>query len=241
MDAYGGHYCAGAVAPDARERSEAGCEATRFIRFREPVTWGHATSQLFTRHPDLARTNDVPPAQAAYVAVYLTHLAVDEVFVHFCGVHATSGDRGAVTGLTFAIERYWDKPSEAANGIPKALKLFNPRDITTVVDMERLLRLTPTIASAGSVESPAHLIYLLAKAAGAKISLKEVERGAADRLTTGNALFGDDIADRFAAHAGRETDQRLHAYERGEAASYDSPWLRQGMPDASLSPGENRA
>ncbi len=236
-----GHYCAGAVAPDARERNEASREATHFFRFREPATWGRATSQLFAGHPGLSRIDDLPAAQVAYVAGYLTHLAVDEVFAHTCGAYVAGGVRGAVRGLTFAVERLWGEESGAMRGVSEALELFEPGEINTVVDTALLLRLTPAIAAAGAVESPAHLIHLLARAAGSDVGLAEAGRRADDHIATGEALFGDDIADRFASRAGDEIDRRLRAYERGDAARYDSPSLREGMPDASSAYGETRA
>ena len=241
IDAHKGYYCAGAVAPDARERSEAAREATHFFRFREPATWGRATSQLFAGHPDLSRLDGLPGAQVAYVAGYLTHLAVDEVFASVCGAYVGGGFRGAVKGLTFAIERSWGEESGAMRGVSEALELFEPGEINTVVDTALLLRLTPAIASAGDVESPAHLIHLLAHAAGSDIGVAEAERRVADHIATGEALFGDDIADGFASRAGDEIDRRLHAYERGKAARYDSPSLRAATANESSTSGETRA
>ena len=39
IDAQFSHFCVGAVAPDARVRSETGRAATHFFEFSEPCTW----------------------------------------------------------------------------------------------------------------------------------------------------------------------------------------------------------
>ena len=93
IDAHFGHFCVGAVAPDARERTGTGRAATHFFEFREPSTWGRATAELFVPPgPRLARPDHESDEQAAYVAGYLAHLAVDEVFVpHLRGACTARG------------------------------------------------------------------------------------------------------------------------------------------------------
>lgn len=232
IDDHFGHYCVGAVAPDARERNSAGRASTHFFEFREPATWGRATAELFAARPDLARPEKVSGGQAAYVAGYLTHLAVDEVFVLFCGEHARRADRAATVGLTYTLERDWDDRSGALARAAAVVHPFDSGGIDHMVHAGRLAELTNWAQSLARATSPADIVRVFARADGRSDDLAEAERIAAERLATGRSLFGDDIAERFAARAAEEIDRRLAAYERGDGARYDSPSLRAGFETA---------
>ena len=232
IDAHFSRFCVGAVAPDARDRTETGRAATHFFEFREPSTWGRATTELFAARPALADPDAVSSEQAAYVAGYLAHLAVDEVFVLFCGEHARRADRDATVGLTYALERGWDDPSGALARAAAAVHAFGPGEIDLIVAAEPLTTLMQWAHSLALAASPADIVRVFARADGRPDDLAEAERIAARRVTTGRELFGDDVAERFAALAAEEIDRRLAAYERGDGARYDSPSLRAGFETA---------
>lgn len=232
IDARFSHFCVGAVAPDARERNETGRAATHFFEFREPSTWGRATTELFAARPSLARPDALSDAQAAYVAGYLAHLAVDEVFVLVCGEHAQRADRAATVGLTYALERGWNDPSGALARAAGAVHSFNAGGIDLIVAAEPLSKLTRWVHLLALATSPAEIVGVFARADGRPDDPAEAERIAAERVATGRELFGGDVAERFAALAAEEIDQRLAAYERGDGARYDSPSLRAGFETA---------
>ena len=242
IDAQFSHFCVGAVAPDARERTETGRAATHFFEFRESATWGRATAELFATRSALARPDAVSDAQAAYVAGYLAHLAVDEVFVHFCEVHARSTERAVSVGLTYALERGWNDPSGALARAAPAVQPFDPSGIDLIVEAEPLSNLTRWAHLLALATSPADIVRVLARADGRPDDPAEAERVAAERIATGRKLFGEDVAERFAARAAEEIDRRLAAYERGDGARYDSPSLRAGFETAPPArPGDARA
>ena len=232
IDAQFSHFCVGAVAPDARDRTETGRAATHFFEFREPPTWGRATAELFAAEPALARPDAVSDEQAAYVAGYLAHLAVDEGFVLFCGEHARRADRAATVGLTYALERGWSDPSGALARAAAALHPFDPGGIDLIVEAEPLSGLTQWAGLLALATSPAEIVRVFARADGRPDDPAEAERVAAERVATGRKLFGDDVGERFAARAAQEIDRRLAAYERGDGARYDSPSLRAGFETA---------
>ena len=232
IDAHFGHFCVGAVAPDARERTGTGRAATHFFEFREPSTWGRATAELFSARPGLARPDAVSDAQAAYVAGYLAHLAVDEVFVLLCGEHARRADRAATVGLTYALERGWDDPTGALARAAAAVHPIDPGGVDLIVKVEPLSKLTRWVHALALATSPAEIVRVLARADGRPDDPAEADRIAAERVATGRKLFGDDVAERFAALAAEEIDRRLTAYECGDGARYDSPSLRAGFETA---------
>ena len=73
-------FLLGCVAPDAQTVSGQPREATHFfyVPLRDSVP---AFQHLFAAHPALARPAALPCAQAAFLAGYLTHLVLDELWV----------------------------------------------------------------------------------------------------------------------------------------------------------------
>lgn len=73
-------FLLGCVAPDAQSVSGQPREATHFfyVPLRDSVP---AVRHLFHAYPALARAAERPRAQAAFLAGYLTHLALDEFWV----------------------------------------------------------------------------------------------------------------------------------------------------------------
>ena len=242
VDAHFGHFCVGAVAPDARVRTETGRAATHFFQFRDASTWGRATAGLFAARPALADLGAVSSEQAAYVAGYATHLAVDEVFVHFCAVHAGSTERAVSIGLTYALERDWNDSVAALARAAAAVHPFDPGGIDLIVEVERLAGLTRWARQLALASSPADMVRVLARADGRPDDQAEAERIAARRVAAGRELFGDDVAERFALRAASEIDRRLAAYKRGDGTRYDSPSLRAGLDaEPTATSGDVRA
>jgi len=70
----------GNIAPDAQTVSGQRREATHFF----PVPLGNARpapQRLFESHPALARPEQLPPAQAVFLAGYLAHLTFDQLWI----------------------------------------------------------------------------------------------------------------------------------------------------------------
>lgn len=102
----------GNIAPDAQTVSGQTREATHFF----PVPLGNAPPApqcLFARHPHLARATRLPRAQAAFLAGYLAHLALDELWVReifdpVFGLEAKWGTFDERLYLHNALRAYWD-------------------------------------------------------------------------------------------------------------------------------------
>jgi hypothetical protein len=75
-----GAFLFGTIAPDVQTVSEQPREATHF--FTLPLTDARPAHQLlFAAHPALAHAHSLPPAQAAFIAGYISHLALDEMWI----------------------------------------------------------------------------------------------------------------------------------------------------------------
>jgi hypothetical protein len=73
-------FLLGNIAPDVQTLSGQTREATHF--FPVPLDGGPpAAERLLARHPGLAQPGSLPPAQAAFLAGYLAHLVLDELWV----------------------------------------------------------------------------------------------------------------------------------------------------------------
>lgn len=70
----------GNIAPDAQNVSGQTREATHFfdVPMRDSTP---AWRAMFRQHPSLARSSSLPPAQAAFMAGYLCHLALDQMWI----------------------------------------------------------------------------------------------------------------------------------------------------------------
>jgi hypothetical protein len=73
-------FCFGNIAPDAQTVSGQTRVATHFfeVPMRDPTPAWHA---MFRQYPDLAHPSRLPPAQAAFLAGYLCHLALDQLWI----------------------------------------------------------------------------------------------------------------------------------------------------------------
>jgi len=73
-------FLLGGIAPDAQTVSGQPREATHFFQvpFQDAIP---ASRHLFMAYPALAQPQELPPPQAAFLSGYLTHLALDELWV----------------------------------------------------------------------------------------------------------------------------------------------------------------
>ncbi len=102
----------GNIAPDAQTVSGQLREATHFF----PVPLGDALpahQTLFARHPALARPDGLPPAHAAFLAGYLCHLELDQlwiadIFEPVFGPRQTWSDFRERLYLHNAFRAHWD-------------------------------------------------------------------------------------------------------------------------------------
>ncbi len=219
-------YYAGAIAPDARDRTSAAREATHFYDFRDSSTWGAATRRLFRAYPVLANPAALTETQAAYVAGYLTHLAADEVFVLRLGQHAVQGNGSAIGGLSWAIEA---GSPEAPRGLAAAFRCladFRADGLTTIADSGLLERKAVGVSTIDPGMPLGELRQKIVAINGLEVSATDSAREAEARAATGRRIFGDDIAVEFLAAAEAEAVRRLRAFAAGTAADYDAAHLR---------------
>ncbi|MBX3084374.1 MAG: hypothetical protein KF716_22245 [Anaerolineae bacterium] len=74
-----GAFLLGQVAPDARVSSGLQRPQTHFFDY-QPIIDPPAPQVMLTKHPELRRPRTTDPSQAAFVAGYVAHLVVDEVW-----------------------------------------------------------------------------------------------------------------------------------------------------------------
>jgi hypothetical protein len=79
-------FLLGAIAPDVRAIGGQAREATHFFSIpRQPGS--DAVGELLSAWPELANVGALSPEQAAFVAGYVTHLVMDEVWVELIVMH----------------------------------------------------------------------------------------------------------------------------------------------------------
>jgi len=86
-----GAFLLGTIAPDVQSVSGQTREATHF--FTLPSTDPRPAHEvMLVEYPQLARANKLPPAQAAFIAGYIQHLTLDELWIeHVFGPHFGMG------------------------------------------------------------------------------------------------------------------------------------------------------
>lgn len=86
-----GAFLLGAIAPDVQSVSGQAREATHF--FTLPSTDPRPAHEvMLAEYPQLARANKLLPAQAAFIAGYIQHLTLDELWIeHVFGPHFGMG------------------------------------------------------------------------------------------------------------------------------------------------------
>jgi hypothetical protein len=75
-----GAFWFGTIAPDMQTVSGQTREATHFFTL-PPTDTRPAHQVLFAAHPALAHAHSLTPAQAAFIAGYVSHLALDELWI----------------------------------------------------------------------------------------------------------------------------------------------------------------
>ena len=76
-----GAFLFGTIAPDVQSVSGQTREATHFFTMPHTTDARPAHEILFAAHPSLAHTQDLAPEQAAFIAGYVSHLALDELWI----------------------------------------------------------------------------------------------------------------------------------------------------------------
>jgi hypothetical protein len=76
-----GSFLLGNTAPDVQTTSGQARHETHFY-FLPPTTDRPAHETLFAAHPGLARAGSLSPAQAAFIAGYIAHLLLDELWLY---------------------------------------------------------------------------------------------------------------------------------------------------------------
>ena len=75
-----GDFLLGSIAPDVRTVSGASRRETHFFSVRTPNE-RPSPEALLVRHPQLARPKELSPALASFMAGYLSHLLIDEMWI----------------------------------------------------------------------------------------------------------------------------------------------------------------
>ncbi len=130
----------GNIAPDAQTVSRQSREATHFF----PVPLGDAPPahrRLFARHPELAHVRQLPAAQAAFLAGYLAHLALDQLWV------------SDIFDPVFGERQTWST-------FPKRIYLHNA--LRAYLDADDLRRLPEKVAVSVSAAQPQDWLPFLA-------------------------------------------------------------------------------
>lgn len=79
VQAHWGEFLLGCISPDAHHRGNLTREDTHFFAYR-PKVEPHAVPAMLTAHPNLVNGAIEDEAQRAFVAGYLSHLEMDEVW-----------------------------------------------------------------------------------------------------------------------------------------------------------------
>jgi hypothetical protein len=117
LEAHWGAHLLGHIAPDAQNKSGQDRAETHFFTL-PPKQQRPGHEQIFCTHPALAQASALGPAQAVFVAGYLAHLLLDDlwirqVFEPYFGTLATWGDLRERL-LLHNVLRAWLDQSEMA-------------------------------------------------------------------------------------------------------------------------------
>ncbi len=166
-------FLLGCVAPDAQTVSGQPREATHFfyVPLRDSVP---AYRHLFDAYPALARAKELPRAQAAFLAGYLTHLALDEfwvrdVFEPMFGSHAHWGtfiDRLYLHNVLRSHLDASDRKRLAAS-TAATLSSARPRDLCPFINDGTLLHWRDLIAEQLSPGQAGRTVEVFAERMGA--------------------------------------------------------------------------
>lgn len=134
IDADRGSFYLGATAPDIRVITKHDREVTHFFRLAD-LDDQDSVERMFREHPGLARPAGLDAAVAAFIAGYLTHLVLDEVFItaiyrpHFGPLSAIDDDpRSNVLdrAMQYELDRRDREDRDAITEISAALEDATP-------------------------------------------------------------------------------------------------------------------
>ena len=148
-----GAFLFGSIAPDVQSVSQQPREATHFFQM-PPTNAQPAPRVMLAAHPALARPHKLPSAQAAFIAGYLAHLALDELWIanvfgpHF-GLTAEWGTFRERLLIHNVLRTWLDRRDQSRlNGsLSAALAEVEPRDWLPFVTDEHLRAWRDEIAS----------------------------------------------------------------------------------------------
>ncbi len=192
-------FLLGCVAPDAQTVSGQPREATHFfyVPLRDSVP---AFRHLFDAYPALARAMELPRAQAAFLAGYLTHLALDEfwvrdVFEPVFGSRVRWGTFIERLYLHNVLRSYLDASDRKrlAASTAATLSSAHPRDLCPFISDETLLHWRDLIAEQLSPGQAGRTVEVFAERLGADprafaallASPEEMQRRVFSRLPDG--------------------------------------------------------
>jgi len=137
-----GPFLLGNTAPDVQTVSEQRRDETHFYAIPR-TTDCPAYETLFAAHPSLALVERLPPAQAAFVAGYIAHLLLDELWLDGVFLRYFWGDWGTRREQSFLhnVLRTWmdRRDQQRLNGsVAAALRRAEPRGWLPFVSDEHL-------------------------------------------------------------------------------------------------------
>ena len=137
-----GPFLLGNTAPDIQTISGQTRDETHFYTI-PPTSDVPAYETLFAAHPSLAHAERLPPAQAAFVAGYIAHLLLDELWLDDVFLHYFWRDWGTRRERMFLhnVLRTWmdARDQQQLDGnVATALRGVNPRDWLPFVSDEHL-------------------------------------------------------------------------------------------------------
>jgi hypothetical protein len=168
-----GAFLFGNTAPDVQVISRQPRQDTHFfdlpLRSLKRTPW----QQLFNAYPALRRADRLPPAQAAFLAGYLSHLQADwlwvkDIFVPVFGMHSPWGTFPQRLYLHNVLRAYQDRqilPS-LTNGTSASMARATPADWLPFVDDEHLRQWRNLLVSQLRPEAPSQTVEVFAARQG---------------------------------------------------------------------------
>ena len=172
-----GPFLLGHTVPDVQTVSGQSRDETHFYSI-PPTTGRPAYEALFAAHPRLARAEALPPAQAAFVAGYIAHLLLDELWLYDIFQRYFLPDWGPLGERLFLhnVLRTWmdSRDQQRLNGsVAVALRWTEPRDWLPFVSDEHLQAWRDWLVEQLDPAHPVQTAEVFARRMG--VSVAEVE------------------------------------------------------------------
>lgn len=137
-----GPFLLGHTAPDVQTVSQQARHETHFYTIPR-VSDRPAREALFDAYPELAHAEALPPAHAAFVAGYIAHLLLDELWLDHIFLRYFSGEWGipGERGFLHNVLRTWMDQEDGRrldDGVAAALRRAEPRGWLPFVSDEHL-------------------------------------------------------------------------------------------------------